>query len=78
MGYEVSETHLGVGIGIVRIATSTGPRTLAHRGYRLGAATAGRILRVAFVASFEVATLFKDIRQAGRGVSAVLKRSKTC
>jgi len=30
---------------------------------------------VAFVASFEVATLFEDNRQAGRGISAVLKQS---
>ena len=63
-----------LGIGLVFMIGRFGPRMLAHWGVAWGARRPGLAYALAFLMSFEVATLFEDIRQVGRGVPAVLKQ----
>ena len=63
-----------LGIGLVFMLGRFGPRTLAHRGVAWGERRPGLAYALAFLMSFEVATLFEDIRQVGRGIPAVLKQ----
>ncbi len=46
---------------------------MAARGVDWEQRLPGLFYGVAFLASLEVATLFEDIRQVGRGIPAVLK-----
>ncbi len=62
-----------LGVAFVLMFERFGPRTLAHRGVGCEQRLPGLFYGVAFPVTFEVATLFDDIRQAGRGVPAVLK-----
>ena len=63
-----------LGVGLVFMLGHFGPRTLAHRGVAWSARRPGLAYALAFLMSFEVATLFEDIRQVGRGIPAVLKQ----
>lgn len=63
-----------LGIGLVFMLGRFGPRTLARRGVAWGERRPGLAYGLAFLMSFEVATLFEDIRQVGRGIPAVLKQ----
>ena len=63
-----------LGIALVLMLGRFGPRTLAHWGVAWGERRPGLAYALAFLMSFEVATLFEDIRQVGRGVPAVLKQ----
>ncbi len=63
-----------LGVGLVFMLGRFGPRTLAHRGVAWSERRPGLAYALAFLMSFEVATLFEDIRQVGRGVPAVLKQ----
>jgi len=61
-----------LGMAVVFMAERFGPRTLARWGVAWEQRMPGLFYGVAFLMSFEVATLFEDIRQVGRGVPAVL------
>jgi undecaprenyl-diphosphatase len=63
-----------LGVGLVFMLGRFGPRTLARRGVAWGQRRPGLAYGMAFLMSFEVATLFEDIRQVGRGIPAVLKQ----
>ncbi len=63
-----------LGIGLVFMLGRFGPRTLAHWGIAWAERRPGVTYALAFLMSFEVATLFEDIRQVGRGIPAVLKQ----
>ena len=63
-----------LGIGLVLMLWRFGPRTLAHRGIAWAERRPGVTYALAFLMSFEVATLFEDVRQVGRGIPAVLKQ----
>lgn len=63
-----------LGIAFVLLFERFGPRALAHRGVGWEQRLPGVFYGLAFLASFEVATLFEDIRQVGRGVPAVLRQ----
>ncbi len=63
-----------LGVGLVFMLGHFGPRTLAHRGVAWSERRPGLAYALAFLMSFEVATLFEDIRQVGRGIPAVLKQ----
>ncbi len=62
------------GVAFVLLFERFGPRLLARRGMDWEQRLPGVFYGVGFLASFEVATLFNDIRQAGRGIPAVLKQ----
>ncbi len=66
-----------LGVAFVLLFERFGPRTLASRGVGWEQRLPGLFYGAAFVLSFEVATLFEDIRQVGRGVPAVLKQLGT-
>lgn len=63
-----------LGVAIVLLFERFGPRTLARRGVGWEQRLPGLFYGAAFLLSLEVATLFDDIRQVGRGVPAVLKQ----
>ena len=63
-----------LGTGLVFMLERFGPRALAEQGVAWVQRRTGLAYGIAFLMSFEVATLFEDIRQAGRGVPAVLKQ----
>lgn len=63
-----------LGLALVLMIERFGPRTLARRGVEWAQRKPGLAYGLAFLVSFEVATLFEDIRQVGRGVPAVLKQ----
>ncbi len=63
-----------LGMALVLMIGRFGPRTLARRGVEWVQRKPGLAYGLAFLMSFEVATLFEDIRQVGRGVPAVLKQ----
>ncbi len=63
-----------LGVGFVLMLGRFGPLTLACRGVAWGERKPGLAYALAFLMSFEVATLFEDIRQVGRGIPAVLKQ----
>ena len=63
-----------LGMGLVLMFGRFGPRTLARLGVAWGERRPGLAYALAFLMSFEVATLFEDIRQVGRGIPAVLKQ----
>lgn len=62
-----------LGVAFVLLFEHFGPRTLARRGVGWEQRLPGLFYGIAFPVTFEVATLFDDIRQAGRGIPAVLK-----
>jgi len=62
-----------LGVAFVLMFERFGPRTLARRGVGWEQRLPGLFYGVAFPVTFEVATLFDDIRQAARGLPAVLK-----
>ena len=63
-----------LGVALVFMAGRFGPRRLAGRVMAWGERHPGLACGTAFLLCFEVATLFEDIRQVGRGVPAVLKQ----
>ncbi len=63
-----------LGVGLVFMLGRFGPRTWAHWAIAWGERKPGLAYALAFLMSFEVATLFEDIRQVGRGIPAVLKQ----
>ncbi len=63
-----------LGVGLVFMFGRFGPRTLAHWALALQQRRPGLAYGVAFLMSFEVATLFEDVRQVGRGIPAVLRQ----
>lgn len=63
-----------LGVVFVLLFERFGPRALADRGVDWERRLLGLFYGVAFLACFEVATLFEDIRQVGRGIPAVLKQ----
>ena len=63
-----------LGVGLVFMFGRFGPRTLAHWALSLEQKRPGLAYGVAFLMSFEIATLFEDIRQVGRGIPAVLQQ----
>jgi len=63
-----------LGMGLVFMLGRFGPRTLARRAVAWTERKPGLAYGLAFLISFEVATLFEDVRQVGRGVPAVLKQ----
>jgi len=63
-----------LGMALVLMAEHFGPRAWAHRGMGWELRSPGIFYGAAFLACLEVATLFEDIRQAGRGIPAVLKQ----
>ena len=63
-----------LGVGLVFMFGRFGPRTLAHWALSLEQKRPGLAYAVAFLMSFEIATLFEDIRQVGRGIPAVLRQ----
>jgi len=73
--HYVSDVTAGalLGVAFVLMFERFGPRTLARRGVGWEQRLPGLFYGVAFPVTFEVATLFDDIRQAGRGIPAVLK-----
>jgi len=62
------------GIGFVLMFEHYGPRVWAQRSFAWEQRLPGMFYGAAFLVSFEVATLFEDIRQIGRGVPAVMKQ----
>ena len=66
-----------LGVVFVLLFERFGPRTLADRGVGWEQRLPGLFYGAAFLASLEVATLFEDIRQVGRGIPAVLKHLGT-
>ncbi len=63
-----------VGVAFVLLFERFGPRLLARRGMGWEQRLPGLFYGTAFLVSFEVATLFNDIRQVGRGIPAILKQ----
>lgn len=63
-----------LGIGLVFMLGRFGPRMLARRVVAWTQRQPGLAYGLAFLMSFEVATLFEDVRQVGRGIPAVLKQ----
>ena len=63
-----------LGVGLVLMLGHFGPRTLAHWAVAWTERRPGLAYGLAFLMSFEVATLFEDVRQVGRGVPAVLNQ----
>ncbi len=63
-----------LGVGLVLMFGHFGPQTLAHRGVAWVERRPGLAYGMAFLMSFEVATLFEDIRQVGRGIPSVLRQ----
>ena len=63
-----------LGVALVMIFERFGPRPLARRGVEWELRMPAVFYGAAFLMSLEVATLFEDIRQAGRGIPAVLKQ----
>lgn len=63
-----------LGVALVLMFERFGPRALAHRGIGWELRLPGIFYGSAFLLSLEVATLFEDIRQAGRGIPSVLKQ----
>ena len=63
-----------LGIGFVLMFEHYGPRVWANRGVAWEQRLPGLFYGAAFLLSFEVATLFEDIRQVGRGVPAVMRQ----
>lgn len=61
-------------VAFVLLFERFGPRTLAQRGIGWELRWPGLFYGAAFLVSFEVAVLFEDIRQIGRGIPAVLKQ----
>jgi undecaprenyl-diphosphatase len=74
--HYVSDVTAGalLGVAFVLLFERFGPRTWAHRGVGWEQRLPGMFYGVAFLVSLEVATLFEDIRQVGRGIPAVLKQ----
>jgi len=66
-----------LGVVFVLLFERFGPRALADRAVDWEQRLPGLFYGVAFLASLEVATLFEDIRQVGRGIPAVLKQLGT-
>ncbi len=66
-----------LGVASVLLFERFGPRALADRGVDWERRLPGLFYGAAFLASLEVATLFEDIRQVGRGIPAVLKQLGT-
>ena len=63
-----------LGTGLVFMFGRFGPRRLARRAVAWGQQWPGLAYGAAFLVSFEVATLFEDVRQVGRGIPAVLRQ----
>ncbi len=63
-----------LGISLVFMSVRFGPRTLARRALAWGQQWPGLAFGAAFLVTFEVATLFEDVRQVGRGIPAVLRQ----
>jgi len=63
-----------LGVAFVLVFQRFGLRSWARRGIAWEQRLPGLFYGAAFLLSFEVATLFEDIRQAGRGIPAVLKQ----
>lgn len=63
-----------LGMGLVFMLERFGPRASAERGVAWVQRRPGLAYGMAFLMSFEVATLFEDIRQVGRGIPTVLKQ----
>lgn len=74
--HYLSDTVAGavLGVGLVLMFGRFGPRTLAGRALAWEQRWPGLVYGVAFLVTFEVATLFEDIRQVGRGIPAVLRQ----
>ena len=74
--HYLSDVAAGAALGIafVLLFERFGPRVLAQRGVDWGQRLPGMFYGTAFLASLEVATLFEDVRQVGRGIPAVLKQ----
>ncbi len=66
-----------LGVAFVLLFERFGPRALAHRGVGWERRLPGLFYGAGFLVSLEVATLFEDIRQVGRGIPAVLKQLGT-
>ena len=66
-----------LGVIFVLLFERFGPRALADRGVEWEQRLPGLFYGIAFLASLEVATLFEDIRQVGRGIPAILKQLGT-
>jgi undecaprenyl-diphosphatase len=77
--HYVSDVTAGavLGVAFVLLFERFGPRALADRGVDWEQRLPGLFYGAAFLASLEVATLFEDIRQVGRGIPAVLKQLGT-
>ncbi len=71
-----SDTIAGaaLGVALVLMFERFGPRRLAHQGVSYELRWPGLFYSAAFLVSFEVAMLFEDVRQIGRGIPAVLKQ----
>lgn len=63
-----------LGISLVFMFGRFGPRTLARRALAWEQQWPGLAHGAAFLVTFEVATLFEDVRQVGRGIPAVLRQ----
>jgi undecaprenyl-diphosphatase len=66
-----------LGVAFVLLFERFGPSAVARRGVGWEQRLPGVFYGTAFLASLEVATLFEDIRQVGRGIPAVLKQLGT-
>jgi membrane-associated phospholipid phosphatase len=63
-----------LGTGFVLMFEHYGPRVWAQRGIAWEQRVPGLFYGAAFLLSFEVATLFEDIRQVGRGIPSVMRQ----
>ncbi len=63
-----------LGVGLVFMFGRFGPRALARRAIAWEQQRPGLAYGAAFLMAFEVATLFEDVRQVGRGIPAVLRQ----
>ncbi len=77
--HYVSDVAAGavLGVAFVLLFERFGPSALARRGVDWAQRLPAVFYGTAFLASLEVATLFEDIRQVGRGIPAVLKQLGT-
>ena len=62
------------GMAFVLLFEHFGPRRIAARSLAWAHRAPGLFYATAFLVSFEVATLFEDVRQVARGIPAVLKQ----
>ncbi len=71
-----SDVTAGAALGVIFVLLFErfGPHILANRSVGWEQRLPGMFYSAAFLASLEVATLFEDVRQVGRGVPAVLKQ----